>query len=233
MSAVTVLPDGKQVDLEIPDPSWWSRACGANLAGATVGTVGRPEDNGFPCIWDETGSLSLLETVPGCAVSINDGGTIVGELVLENGEHLTRLWMPGGGGWRRVDLTGDLAVNMRPSAISNEGVVVGYSPAHGALRWDSEEGIQILGTSGVVGFSAARDVNDRGEIVGLESAASGSIAMLWRRDEMIDLNKRIDPLQGWHLDEAVAISNPGTIACMGQRDDRREVVLLVPRRATG
>jgi probable HAF family extracellular repeat protein len=61
------------------------------------------------------------------------------------------------------------------------------------------------------GFSAALDINNRGQIVG----DSNNRAFLYQDGSMYDLNSLIDPSSGWVLESASAINDSGQIVGYG------------------
>ncbi len=159
-----------------------------------------------------------------------DAGAIAGFVTEPSGRDVVRLWLLRGDGWPLVDLTADIPTGARPCAISSKGVVLGaigksvpfcWAPGSGRHRLpvpDDQPGI-------------ARDVNSRGDAVGHRGSDGGGRALLWRDDPLIDLNGRIDPMCGRHLQQATAISDDAIIACVAIRDEMFEAVLLIPRQA--
>ncbi|MGI5818228.1 MAG: hypothetical protein ACOX9R_09030 [Armatimonadota bacterium] len=231
-TAVVAPPGGQATPLEIPDGYCSCRACDANDAGIVVGTVVPRGEPGRPCTWDATGAATVLDSARGCASAINDSGIIVGYVDVPGGQTM-RLWRAHGEGWCSMDVIAPVAGNVRPEAISDEGVVVGRVFAQGAFRWDETEGLRMLRDPTGAKNGQARDVNNRGEVVGSGMHRKEAVAVLWREDEVIDLNDRIDPELGWHLTNGTAISDTGVIACTGMRGDRQEVVVLIPRALAG
>jgi probable HAF family extracellular repeat protein len=77
--------------------------------------------------------------------------------------------------------------------------------------------MKSLGTLPGGDFSSARDINDKGQVVGFSLAApggGGQRAFLYS-GHMRDLNTFIDPALGWLLREANGINNSGQIAATG------------------
>lgn len=77
--------------------------------------------------------------------------------------------------------------------------------------------MKSLGTLPGGDFSSARDINDKGQVVGFSLAApgeGGQRAFLYS-GHMRDLNTFIDPSLGWSLRDANGINNSGQIAATG------------------
>lgn len=77
-----------------------------------------------------------------------------------------------------------------------------------------------LGTLPGGGFSSARDINDKGQIVGYALSALGSDpnwqkAWVYRFGLMRDLNTLVNPALGWSITDANGINNNGQIAATG------------------
>jgi probable HAF family extracellular repeat protein len=87
-----------------------------------------------------------------------------------------------------------------------------------------------LGTLGG-SFSIARDINNRGEIVGgsLTEGDENFHGFLFRGNRLYDVNQLLDPEADWELIQAVAINNRGEIIGIGVHDGEDHIVLLRPR----
>jgi len=224
------LPGQAALPLRVPEPGCRCQARGMNRSGTVVGVVVRPGKAGRACVWDAAGCVTVLDAPPSRAIGISDAGTIVGYVTEPSGRDVVRLWLPEGDGWGSVDLTADVAAGARPYAVSRNGVVVGAIGRSVPFRWARGAGLQRLPVPDEQP-GIAWGVNSRGDAVGHRGSDGGGRALLWRDDRVIDLNSRIDPMSGWHLQQATAISDAGIIACVAIRDEMFEAVLLIPRQA--
>ncbi|MDH5287357.1 MAG: hypothetical protein OEX23_12095 [Betaproteobacteria bacterium] len=187
-------------------------ANGINAAGHVVGTV---ETSGGPRAFLWTGGELQLLGIPGdpksWATAINDRGEVAGHMEAAGGRTRAWLWRDG-----RVYDLGTLPghADSFASGLNNAGWVVGTSRAGGAggynraflhdgrTMWD-------LGTLGGSN-SAARAINDAGQVVGeADTASHPSQAFLYARGTMIDLADRSFFSTN---SSAIAINNSGQIA---------------------
>jgi probable HAF family extracellular repeat protein len=89
---------------------------------------------------------------------------------------------------------------------------------------------RMLGTLGG-SFSIARDLNNRGDVVGgsLTEGDENFHGFLYRNNRLHDLNDFVDPRVGWELIQALAINNYGEIIGIGSNTGQDRIVLLRPR----
>jgi probable HAF family extracellular repeat protein len=119
-------------------------------------------------------------------------------------------------------------------AINDCGQAAGVSLNAGTGRIEAfieEKGKRSpLGTLGG-SFSIARDINNRGEIVGgsLTAGDNSFHGFLYRDNRLHDLNAMLEPGTGWELVQALAINNRGEILGIGARDGHDRIVLLQPK----
>jgi len=87
-----------------------------------------------------------------------------------------------------------------------------------------------LGTLGG-SFSVARDINNRGDVVGgsLTQGDENFHGFLFRGNRLQDLNELLDPQTGWEVIQAFAINNNGEIVGIGCHGGQDRIVLLRPR----
>lgn len=67
--------------------------------------------------------------------------------------------------------------------------------------------------------SVERAVNNRGEIAGSSSTATGPHAFLYTDEVMIEINTLVDPALGWEFDAAHDINERGQILATGCNPD--------------
>jgi len=119
-------------------------------------------------------------------------------------------------------------------AMNDCGQGVGISLNHETGRIEAfleEQGRRTaLGTLGG-SFSIARDINNRGEIVGgsLTEGDENFHGFLYRNRRLYDLNQLLDENGQWELIQAVGINNNGEILGIGARDGEDHIVLLRPK----
>jgi probable HAF family extracellular repeat protein len=166
--------DGVMTDLGvIPGDFSASFAADINNAGVVVGQSGMM--NFVPVRWPRNGAIQLLSETSGNAVSINDRGDIAG---------FYYTGLPRGFLWHRGELTeipGPPGLMFfRPTAINNRTQIVGGTD-YEAFHWHHGQ-LTILPP--LVSTSGARDINNRGQIVGFSSVRTDGLnyhAVLWTR----------------------------------------------------
>ena len=113
-----------------------------------------------------------------------------------------------------------------------QGVGISVNPTTGRVEaFLQEKGRRTeLGTLGG-SFSVARDINNRGEIVGgsLTEGDEAFHAFIFRGNRLLDLNDLLDPNQGWEVLQAVGINNCGEIVGIGCQSGQDRIVLLRPK----
>jgi probable HAF family extracellular repeat protein len=109
---------------------------------------------------------------------------------------------------------------------------VSLNPETGRIEAFRQEGAarSMLGTLGG-SFSIARDLNNRGEVVGgsLTEGDENFHGFLYRENRLHDLNEFLDPGTGWELLQALGINNHGEIIAVGSNTGQDRIVLLRPR----
>lgn len=119
-------------------------------------------------------------------------------------------------------------------ALNNHGQMAGVSVNDGSGRIEAfieERGTRTpLGTLGG-SFSFARDINDRGEVVGgsLTEGDENFHGFLFRDNRLYDLNQLLDPSTGCELIQAFAINDHGEIIGIGCLSGQDRIVLLRPK----
>lgn len=106
---------------------------------------------------------------------------------------------------------GAVSKNTRATAISNQGLVVGFgetSDSMHAFLWSQKDGYEDLGTLPGDSSSKAQAINDVGQVVGSSSGPRGQHAVLWKKGlGFLDLGT----LPGGQISEARGINNLGEV----------------------
>jgi probable HAF family extracellular repeat protein len=202
---------------------------GLNDAGQVVGEsqTANPNNHGDPFLWDSSNGMQDLGTLGGppnsladnSGHSINSQGMVAGQAAVDSVVSHAFFYSDG----TKTDL-GKLPgvysqYNSAAYGLNDAGQVVGYANFIGvfyerAFLWDSQNGIQNLGTLGEGQFSFAYGINTSGQVVGDSDVFEGSLehAFVWdSQNGMQDLNSLIPPNSGLELHQARAINDAGQI----------------------
>ncbi len=197
-----------------------SKASDINEAGQIVGTFNTTQEKFNPFLW-QNGEMIDLGTLGfnGGAQGINNQGQVVGYSGLAFGITHAFQWENG----QMIDLgtlpgyNGSIAYD-----INDAGQAIGYSSnstlrqSHATL-WSNGQ-ITDLGTLGG-NISAAVDINNKGQVVGLSNTITGdgqlNHGFIWEDGQMADLNSLIDQDSGWFLQEVSGINDRGQIVGKG------------------
>lgn len=198
-------------------------ARGVNDLGVVVGTMPTADAAGWrgtaACVFadGQLTQLAGLGGLSGGAMAASESGDIVGWASLP-GDMLTHAALWRAGAVRDLGtLGGDRSQAL---AVNNAGMVAGVAdtaagdPHAFVFELDSGGHVVVRHDLGVLGerSSCAFGLNDAGEAVG----TSDDRAFLWDGAGLIDLNTRIDPASGWHLQAATAINGSGQIVGWGR-----------------
>ena len=177
--------------------------------------------------------INTAGTAVGWAVKYDNLGVSFGQRAVRwdaSGTVATEL---GNLGTDTNDVTQNSAV-----AINDAGTVVGYANMYDgsgeslgirAVRWDASSTVATelgnLGTNDGVTETNVSAINDVGIAIGYADDYDGSgtnlgeRAVYWGLDGVaVDLNTLVDPVSGWTLNQAHAISNTGWIGGSGAFD---------------
>ncbi len=176
------------------------------------------DDQGFSFLWNK-GRITPLWGSFSAVSDINDAGHVIGSLsdggfLCDKG--ITYLNKPGytpelrftpPGVW--CDNQPITYLDFTPYKINNAGQIIGSS-----VFWDKGTTTN-LGSLG--GATQARDINDKGAVVGSSFTSSGAErAFLWENGIMVDLNDLLPQNSGWELTQARAINDLGQIVGAGR-----------------
>jgi probable HAF family extracellular repeat protein len=228
-----------------------------NDAGQIVGGAqDHPTGNPRACVWDKDDGLRDLGTLPGEIWSmgwrINAKGWVLGISGAGNRSMHAFLWKPETG---MEEIDGLDLEMVSGFGMNDQGQVVlgGVSPGQEGYLWEEGKGATYLGTLGG-GKSSAKDINNRGEVVGGATLWSGRQlaldwvrwtglddlmkvkredfdiyhAFLWRDGTIYDLNDLLENGEDWVLGIATGINDAGQIVGHGGHGDQYRAFLLDP-----
>jgi probable HAF family extracellular repeat protein len=187
-------------------------------AGYVSGTAGIQ-----PAWWTRRGDVQVLQSTAGSstkALDLNTRGDVVG--VSGSDTKAAVLWPRKGGRVSLATLPG--FTSGEAIAISESGSIAGVaSGAAGlpnrarAVLWQPGGlAVQDLGVLPGGTDSRARDVNNRGEVVGRATTPGGSRAFVWTASTgMRDLNTLVS-VPGLVMTDALSVNRRGDIVVMGQ-----------------
>lgn len=206
-----------------------------NPAGLAVGTYSVGAYQSAPFTWSREAGAVLM-TLPEGVVStfpfaIGEGGQVVGYAELAGDEpRQTRPFIATAGGTLRLidaDL-GRLGTTYR-YGVSRSGAVVSTATINSRpIYWTEAAGFRdLIGEAGSSGQAEA--ISPDGTVVGwYKGADEVQRAFAWTEAVgLVDLNERIDPALGIHLDSALRVTDDGHIVAAAGEG----FVMLAPRDA--
>ncbi len=184
----------------------------------------------------DLGTLGGTCTLVGNVFSLNNRGQVVGQSNLA-GDQTYHPFL-----WDKGTLT-DLSTLGGPcgssTAINDEDAVVGLADIAGvpcgqqshAFLWTPKSGMTDLGTVGADCFSAAFDINNKNQAVGISISCDGNAAegVLWEDGHIINLNVFVPAGSGITLEDVEMINDRGELfgeAFLDNGDSR--AFLLIP-----
>ena len=245
--AAVVWVDG--VPTELPGlPGWTSQPRAVSDLNRIVGSVWRGnaqravfwEDDGAGWKIHELGdSLNALGSWFVDVTDVNTGGQIVINIAGESLSDITLVVWENGVS-TELALLSESDTTAFASAINESGQVVGRlgtgridpdgfgGEIHRAALWQDGT-FEFLGSLGG-NRSDAKDINDRGQIVGWSEFAPHDLrehAFIWRNGVMTDLNDFLPAELGIELIDAHSINAQGRIVACGVRGNESTAYLLV------
>jgi len=175
-----------------------------------------------PVWWTRRGEVQLLQTIgsqTARALDLNDRGDVVG---VYGNEVKTAVVWPRKGGIVSLATPPGFTHSEAVSVAENgtvAGVATGVSQFPNrsrAVLWPANgQAVRDLGTLAGGDDSRARDVNNRGEVVGTSSSTDGDRAFVWTAaGGMQDLNTLVS-VPGLVMTDALGINRKGDIVVMG------------------
>ncbi len=161
---------------------------------------------------------SLTDLGLGAAYGINDKRQVVGTLGFE-----ATLW--------QNNEPRDLGIRGLAVAINGRGQVIISTGLPNPISYLWESGAShALTTLHLGSHSMAKDINNRGQIVGGSQTEKEKHprALLWQSSRVYDLNSLIPSRSGWTLEEATGINDKGQIVGYGILHGSDHAFLLTP-----
>lgn len=219
-----IFRDGTTTELPTLNGGVEAQAYGINNRDQIVGESqilpGGGDVPNHAVLWDSSCTVIDLGSLgsDSFARDINDAGTIVGTAVDASNQ-------PHAVSWDLNATLTDLGLG-QAMAINSSGAIAGFS-GNRAIVWQSGTMVDI-GTLGGPG-AFALGIDDRGDVVGASSIASGpgAHAFFYSNGEMIALEQFVDTSH-WQLIEATDVCDDGMIVGNGLLDGQSRGYVLTP-----
>lgn len=207
-----------------------SQGSAINRSGTVVGQTTIPNSDSTPFIYrsGQIEHLAALRSAFTAVSGVNDQEQIVGFLNAQPGNYRAFCYQSG----RLLDLGGVLGERSQALDINNKGQIVGFRAfSETDLRAFLLENDRLIDL-GVSGRSLAEGLNDAGEVVGQDTAETGSpFAFLWTsQDGLLKLNACVENLSDGtspgftEIFDAKDINEQGNIAASGNYFDGTKTI---------
>ena len=225
--------------LPVIDQTVYSTAYAANEKGQIVG--GLEDHLGVHAVLWENGAVKLLPRLPGEGpvqpLDISRNGDVVGQIQTGSEEEIAgrAFYFPGAVNAKNLSdfrfissFGGSAAV-----AINDRDTTAGYTMLDSsrvrAFRYQPGGGFTLLDDHDAL-YSSARDLNDRGDVVGscIPSYLSDEVACVWFDDRWFDLNEVTDTGADWWLVQATGINRDRVITGYAQNGETHRAFVLTP-----
>lgn len=217
----------------------YSTAYAANEKGQIVGSL--EDHHGMHAALWENGALKILPRLPGEGpvqpLDISRNGDVVGQIQTGSEEEIAghAYYFPAAvsaknlADFRLISAFGGSAA----VAINNQETAVGYTMMDSsrvrAFRYQPDGGFALLDDHDAL-YSSARDINDRGDVVGscIPSYISDEFACAWLGDRWFDLNEIVDTGADWWLVQATGINRDRQIVGYAWHGEKQQAFMATP-----
>ncbi len=217
----------------------YSTAYASNEKGQIVGSL--EDQHGMHAVLWENDALKLLPRLPGEGpvqpLDINRTGDVVGQIQTGSEEEIAghAYYFPAAVSaknltdFRLISVFGGSAA----VAINNQETAAGYTMMDSsrvrAFRYKSGGGFALLDDHDAL-YSSARDINDRGDVVGscIPSYISDELACAWLDDRWYDLNEIVDTGADWWLVQATGINRDRQMVGYALHGEKQQAFMVTP-----
>jgi probable HAF family extracellular repeat protein len=212
-----------------------SSASSINSAGHVVGSADLANNAGSRAFLYRNGVMTNLGTFGGnssSASASNTAGQVVGTANYANYDRYAFRYTNGV--MQNIDTLGRdssaIDINEAGDAIGNSYVLSGSSRVLTGFVFRGNGPAQAL-TPHIGAVSQAKDINNKGQVVGSASGWAGwgdnqSRGFLHHQGMLYDLNSLIAPNSGYFIFDALRINDKGQIAAVATKNGQQRVLLL-------
>jgi hypothetical protein len=151
---------------------------------------------------------------------VNGAGTMLGDIVEEEGEKKTRYYL-----WKSPSEAGtplNFDAELEGFGLANDGSILGYRDSKLFLRTPDGKETEVSGLDKPFAINATHEVVGSKVLAGVEHAA------IWQGGTVTDLNTELPEKSNWVLNRATAINDNGEIAGVGTYEGKTRAFLLKP-----